>query len=154
MKNFLFWQKNPDDGFYEVGALSGMAFEQAHVGRGAAFADYDNDGDIDVFIVNQEGRPMLLRNDGGNRKNWLKVRIKCTKSNRAGLGTKVEVQAGNVVRSEEIGGQTSYLSQNFQEAHFGLNNQKEATRIKVTFPSGTVHTLEHVKANQVVTVTE
>jgi hypothetical protein len=154
MKNFLFWQKNPNDGFFEVGAVSGAVFEQAHVGRGAAFADYDNDGDIDVFVINQEGRPMLLRNDGGNRKNWLKVRVKCTKSNRTGFGTKVEVQAGTITRREEIGGQTSYLSQNFQEAHFGLNNEAEAARVVVTFPSGTVHTLEHVKANQIVTVTE
>ncbi len=154
MKNFLFWQKNATDGFYEVGAVSGAAFDQAHVGRGAAFADYDNDGDIDVFIVNQEGRPMLLRNDGGNRKNWLKVRVKCTKSNRTGFGTKVKVQAGSMVRTEEIGGQTSYLSQNFQEAHFGLNKETEATRITVTFPSGEVRTLEHVKANQIVTVAE
>ncbi len=154
MKNFLFWQKNPKDGFYQVGALSGRAFEQPHVGRGAAFADYDNDGDIDVFIVNQEGRPMLLRNDGGNKKNWIKVRVKCTKSNRTGFGTKVKLQAGSITRSEEIGGQTSYLSQNFQEAHFGLNKETEATRITVAFPSGVVRTLEHVKANQIVTVTE
>jgi hypothetical protein len=154
MKNLLFWQKNPMDGFFEVGSVSGSIFGQAHVGRGAAFADYDNDGDVDVFIVNQEGRPMLLRNDGGNRKNWLKVRVKCTRSNRTGFGTKVEVQAGPITRREEIGGQTSYLSQNFQEAHFGLNKEAEATRVVVTFPSGIVHTLEHVKANQVVTVTE
>jgi hypothetical protein len=154
MKNFLFWQKSPKDGFYEVGAFSGAAFEQAHVGRGAAFADYDNDGDIDVFIVNQDGRPMLLRNDGGNRNNWLKVRVQCTKSNRTGFGTKIEVRAGAIVRTEEIGGQTSYLSQNFQEAHFGLNKEKEAIRITVTFPSGVVRTLEHVKANQIVTVNE
>jgi hypothetical protein len=58
------------------------------------------------------------------------------------------------VRSEEIGGQTSYLSQNFQEAHFGLNKEKERTRITVTFPSGIVRTLEHVKANQIVIVNE
>jgi hypothetical protein len=141
-------------GFYEVGDLSVPAFRQNHVARGAAFADYDNDGDMDVFIVNQEGRPMLLRNDGGNRKNWLKVRVKCTKSNWSEFGTKIEVDAGGSIRSDEIGGQTSYLSQNFQEVHFGLNQQTEAKRVTVTFPSGTVHTLEHVKANQILVVTE
>jgi hypothetical protein len=154
MKNHLFWQKSPQDGFFEVGAVSGAPFQEAHVGRGAAFADYDNDGDVDVFIVNQEGRPQLLRNDGGNKKNWIKVRVKCTKSNRTGFGTKVEIQAGGVTRSQEIGGQTSYMSQNFQEAHFGLNTEKEVNRLTVTFPSGVVRTLEHITANQIVTVTE
>jgi hypothetical protein len=154
MKNLLFWQKNPQDGFYEVGSVSGEAFQQEHVGRGAAFADYDNDGNMDVFIVNQEGRPMLLHNNGGTHNNWLKVRVKCTKSNRTGFGTKVKIETGNYARTEEIGGQTSYLSQDFQEAHFGLNKETEATRVTVTFPSGVVHTLKHVKANQILTVTE
>jgi hypothetical protein len=154
MKNFLFWQKNPAQGFYEVGSVSGAPFQEAHVGRGAAFADYDNDGDIDVFIVNQEGRPQLLRNDGGNRLNWLEVAVKCTKSNRTGFGTKVEIETAGIKQIQEIGGQTSYMSQNFQRAHFGLNHEKEVTRLRVTFPSGIVHTLEHVPANQILTITE
>jgi hypothetical protein len=154
MKNFLFRQISSKQGFSEVGALSGASFQQAHVGRGAAFADYDNDGDMDVFIVNQEGRPTLLRNDGGNKKNWMEVGVKCTKSNRTGFGTKVEIEAGGQVQSQEIGGQTSYLSQNFQRAHFGLNTEKEVTHLKVTFPSGIVREMEHVPANQIVTVVE
>jgi hypothetical protein len=154
MKNFLFWQKSPEDGFFEAGAVSGAVFQQAHVGRGAAFADYDNDGDVDVFIVNPEGRPMLLRNDGGNRKNWSKVRVRCSRSNRTGFGTKIEIEAGGQKQYDQIGGQASYLSQNFQEAHFGLNHEKEVQRIKVTFPSGIVRVLEHVPANQIVTVEE
>ncbi len=154
MKNFLFWQKSPDEGFFEVGAVSGEVFEQPRVGRGAAFADYDNDGDVDVFIVNQEGRATLLRNDGGNRKNWLKVRVQGARSNRSGFGTRVEVEAAGQVQFQEIGGQASYLSQNSQEAHFGLNQQREAERLTVTFPSGVVRTLEHVPANQTITVEE
>jgi len=154
MKNFLFWQKDFDAGFYEVGAVSGPPFQQAHVGRGAAFADYDNDGDMDVFIVNQEGRAQLLRNDGGNKNNWIEVRVKCTKSNRAGFGTKIQIEAGGTTQSQEIGGQTSYLSQNFQRAHFGLKREKEVTHLTVTFPSGITHTMDHVPAMQIVTVTE
>jgi hypothetical protein len=154
MRNFLFWQRNPQDGFYEVGALSGAPFQEAHVGRGAAFADYDNDGDMDVFIVNQEGRAQLLRNDGGNKKNWIKVRVKCSKSNRTGFGAKVEIEAGGQKQIQEIGGQTSYLSQNFQEAHFGLNLETEVAHLKVTFPSGIVQARDHIPANQIVTVGE
>src|SRR6267154_4187426 len=154
MKNHLFWQHGPSQRFYEVGELSGATFQEAHVGRGAAFADYDNDGDMDVFIVNQEGRPTLLRNDGGNKKNWIKVRVKCTKSNRTGFGTKVEIEAGGQKQIQEIGGQTSYLSQNFQEAHFGLNLEKEVAHLTITFPSGIVREREHIPANQIVTVVE
>src|SRR6266545_2150436 len=129
-------------------------FQEAHVGRGAAFADYDNDGDVDVFIVNQEGRAVLLRNNGGNKNNWVKVRVKCAKSNRTGFGTRVQIEAGGRSQAQEIGGQTSYLSQSFQEAHFGLYREKEVTRLIVTFPSGVVRVKEHVRANQVVTVVE
>jgi enediyne biosynthesis protein E4 len=154
MKNFLFWQKNPNEGFYDLSSVSGTVFKETHVGRGAAFADYDNDGDVDVFIVNQEGPPLLLRNDGGNKNNWIEVRVKATKSNRTGFGTKVEMQAGGLRQAQEIGGQTSYLSQNFQDAHFGLKHEKEADRITVTFPSGITHTVEHVHANQIVTIVE
>jgi hypothetical protein len=154
MKNFLFWQRSPKLGFYEAGAESGAPFQQAHVGRGAAFADYDNDGYMDVFIVNQEGRPMLLRNDGGNKKNWIEVSVKCTKSNRTGFGTKVEIEAGGQVQSQEIGGQTSYLSQNFQRAHFGLDTEKVVTHLKVTFLSGIVREMGQVPANQILTVVE
>jgi hypothetical protein len=104
--------------------------------------------------VNQEGKAQLLRNDGGNKKNWIKVRVKCTKSNRTGFGTKVEIEAGGQTQSQEIGGQTSYLSQNFQEAHFGLDREREVVRLKVTFPSGMVREMEHLAANKIVTVQE
>jgi hypothetical protein len=84
----------------------------------------------------------------------IKVRVKCTKSNRTGLGTKVEIEAGGQRQIQEIGGQTSYLSQNFQEAHFGLNLEKEVAHLKVTFPSGIVREREHIPANQIVVLTE
>jgi enediyne biosynthesis protein E4 len=95
-----------------------------------------------------------LRNDGGNKNNWIEVRVKCTKSNGTGFGTKVAIEAGGVTQTQEIGGQTSYLSQNFQRAHFGLNRDEEATHLTVTFPSGIVRTMDHVQANQIVSVTE
>jgi len=82
------------------------------------------------------------------------VAVKCTKANRSGFGTKIEVEAGAVIQRREIGGQTSYLSRDFRRAHFGLNREKEAMRLRVTFPSGIVRTLEHVAAKQIVTVVE
>lgn len=154
MKNFLFWQKSPQEGFFEVGKVSGKSFNEAHVGRGAAFADYDNDGDVDVFIVNQEGRPMLLRNDGGNRNNWLKVRVRCSRSNRSGFGTEIAIETGGRKQYQELGGQASYLSQNAMEAHFGLGHEARVQTLTVRFPSGTVRVLHDLPANQIITVAE
>jgi len=154
MKNLLFWQKSPEDGFFEVGAVSGAVFRELHVGRGAAFADYDNDGDVDIFVVNYQDRPLLLRNDGGNKNPWLKVRFHCTKSNRSGFGTKIEIEAGGQKQWQEVGSQPSYLSQNALEAHFGLGQAKQVDRLTVRFPSGMVRELPNLPANQTVTVQE
>lgn len=68
-------RRNADEGFYDVSAVSGPYFATESVGRGAAFGDYDNDGDPDVFVVNNGGRAVLLRNDGGNANRWLKIRL-------------------------------------------------------------------------------
>ncbi len=154
MKNRLFWQRNPEEGFFETGAVSGAVFSERRVGRGAAFADYDGDGDVDIVIINHGGPPLLLRNEGGNRNHWLKVRLRTSRSNRSGFGARVEVEVGGVRQIEEIGAQPSYLSQNAAEAHFGLGRQAVADRVTVRFPSGVVRELRQVPANQTVYVTE
>jgi hypothetical protein len=154
MKNQLFWLKSPEDGFFEVGAVSGPVFQEAHVGRGAAVADYDNDGDLDLFIVTHDDRPLLLRNDGGNKKNWLKVRIQATKSNRSGFGTQVEVTTQGRRQTAQLGSQPSYLSQNAFDAHFGLGSAATVDRITVRFPNGAVREVAGVAANQTVIVKE
>jgi len=154
MKNLLFWQKSPDDGFFEVGKVSGSIFNEPHVGRGAAFADYDNDGDVDVLIMNHGERPSLLRNDGGNKNHWLKVRLHCTKSNRSGFGTKVFVETDQGRQYQEIGSQPSYLSGSALEAHFGLGSASLVKSLKVQFPSGIVREQEHIPANQILVVSE
>jgi hypothetical protein len=154
MKNLLFWQKNPDDGFFEVGKVSGAVFSEPHVGRGAAFADYDNDGAVDVLIMNHGERPSLLHNEGGSKNHWLKVRLHCTKSNRSGFGTKVFIETESGRQYQEIGSQPSYLSGNALEAHFGLGSAREAKSLKVVFPSGVVREQAHVPANQILVVSE
>jgi enediyne biosynthesis protein E4 len=154
MKSLLFWQKDPDEGFFEVGSVSGDVSKEPHVGRGAAFADYDGDGDVDVFILNHSDRPLLLRNDGGNKKPWLEVRLRCTQSNRSCFGAKVTIEVGGNRQSQEIGSQPSYLSQNSLVAHFGLGDAAQVDRLKVEFPSGIVRELSNVPAKQILTVQE
>lgn len=153
MRELLFWNRNNTEGFYEVGRVSGPTFSQPAVGRGAAFADYDNDGDVDAFVVNHGGRGWLLRNDGGNRKHWLEVKVR-GRRNRFGVGAKVRVVSGGSTQLQEIGSQASYLSQNSLTAHFGLGLAGAADQVVVTFPSGRVARRQNVATNQTITITE
>ncbi|HUU12509.1 MAG TPA: CRTAC1 family protein [Terriglobia bacterium] len=154
MKNLVFWNKGPDEGFFDVSEVSGSVFKELRVGRGAAFADYDNDGDVDIFVVNYGERPWLLRNDAPHNNHWLKVRVKGEKSNRSAFGARVEIQTESGTQFQEIGSQPSYISQNALEAHFGLGSAVEVQRLRVRFPGGAVRELDHVPSNQTVLVDE
>jgi hypothetical protein len=154
MRDLLFWNAGALEGFFEVGEVSGEAFRQEHVGRGAACADFDNDGNVDVVIVNHGGPPQLLRNEGNPLHKWLKVRVRGTESNRSGYGVKVEIETEAGAQRQEIGSQPSYLSQNALEAHFGLRTAASVRRVKVWFPSGVVRELNGVAPNQTIVVEE
>jgi hypothetical protein len=153
MNSLLFWNKGKD-GFFDVSASSGEYFKQKYVGRGAAFADFDGDGDVDVFVVNQGGRAILLRNDGGSRRNWLTVRVRGRSPNTAGLLSLVRVRTGSLEQVQSLGSQSSYLSQNACETHFGLAEARQADSVEVRFPDGAIRTLTNVSANRVVLVEE
>ncbi len=153
MKNLLFWNQG-EDGYYETGSVSGEVFARKAVGRGAAFADFDLDGDVDVVVVNHSSAPLLLQNEGGNRNHWLRVRAQ-GKRNRFGIGARVEVvTAGGRKQIDEIGAQSSYLSQNDSTAWFGLGNLSHAEQVFVRFPGGKIVELQDVAANQTLTVAE
>ncbi len=152
-RHLLFWNKGEFDGFFEVGSVSGEIFQQKTVGRGAAFADYDNDGDIDIFVVNHSSQAWLLRNDGGNQRHWLKVKLRGRK-NRFALGAMVKVTTGGITQIQQIGSQPSYLSQNSLTAHFGLGEAETVDQLEVVFPSGKVAQLKALKANQTLLVEE
>jgi hypothetical protein len=154
MPQHLFWQKGQGTGFFEVGRVSGEAFQHNHVGRGTALADYDNDGDIDVLLVNHQEPPLLLRNDGGNRQNWLKVRLHPTRGNRNGFGARIVVETEGVRQYHEVGTQPSYLSQNALEAHFGLGKAGMVRRVEVIFLDGVKRVAENVAANQTILIEE
>ena len=122
--------------------------------RGAAFADYDNDGDVDILVTNSNRRPQLLRNDGGNHNNWVKVRVVGTASNRAGIGARVKIVTGKTSQIAEVKSGSGYLCQNDLVVHFGLGADTAIDKISVTFPSGRVSEMERVSVNQLIEIAE
>ncbi len=140
--------------FVDVSAMSGEYFSQKYIGRGAAVGDYDNDGDIDILILNLNGPAILLRNDGGNRNHWLTIRTVGRKSNRCGIGARIRITAGDLAQIADVKSGSSYLSTSDVRVHFGLKDQTEAVRLEIRWPSGRVQVLTNVKADQILTVEE
>jgi hypothetical protein len=124
------------------------------VGRGACFGDYDNDGDIEVYIVNLNDRGVLLRNEGGNSNSWLLIQLVGTVSNRDGVGSRVKVVSGDIEQITYKKSSSGYLSQNDPRLHFGLGNYDVIDRIEIKWPSGIVQVLENVRARQILNITE
>ncbi len=150
----LFWNRGPNDGFFDVSAVSGAAFSGQYVGRGAAFADYDNDGDVDIFLVQQGGPGLLLRNEGASGSNWLEVQVEGRLSSTSGIGTKLRVVAGESVQVQQIGSQSSYCSQNSLRAHFGLGSVAQVDTLEVTWLSGRRQQFTAVATKQIVRIVE
>ncbi len=116
--------------------------------RGAAVADWDNDGDLDVLVTVNGGRPLLLRNDGGNRNNWLDLIPIGTNSNRSGLGVKAEIRAGALWLKQEHFGAHGFLGQNSPVLHFGLGRHQQADIVRLLWPNGVLQSEIDRPANQ------
>ena len=140
--------------FREVTIPFGHDLHQKASSRGATFGDYDNDGDIDILITNSNRRAQLLRNDGGNQKNWIKIQIIGETSNRSGIGTRVEVACKDLVQVAEVKSGASYLCQNDFILHFGLDNYDAIEKITTTFTSGFIYEIEQVSVNQTIQISE
>ncbi len=140
--------------FQDVSASAGPAIRDANLGRGCAFGDFDNDGDVDVLINNLDGPPTLLRNDGGNRGNWILIKCVGTKSNRSAIGTRVTVTAGGRSQIDEVMSGSSYYSQNDFRLHFGLGSLEKADVVEIRWPTGATETLRDLSANQLFVVEE
>ncbi|HEY6490089.1 MAG: CRTAC1 family protein [Terracidiphilus sp.] len=139
--------------FVEIGDEAGPAFAAKHCSRGCAFGDFDNDGDIDILIMNQNEPPSLLRNDAPPRNNWIKLRLEGTKSNRSAIGARVLVRYGENVQAQQVMSQASYLSANDPRLHFGLGPQTSAN-VEVHWPSGAIENYKALHPNQLVTILE
>ena len=122
--------------------------------RGAAFGDYDEDGDLDIFVLELNDLPTLLRNDGGNRNNYLLVRTEGTESNRDGIGARVKLTCGNLTQVNEVRSGSSYLSHNDSRLHFGLGECAIVDRLEVFWPSGLVESFENLPSNRVLVFRE
>jgi hypothetical protein len=124
------------------------------VSRGAAIADFDNDGDLDILVSNNGEAPQLLRNDGGNTNHWLEIFLIGTRSNRDAVGARVQVTAGNLHLYDQRKGGMSYQSAQDPRLHFGLGQQENIDSIEVIWPSGEVTKLGNIRADQIVSVKE
>ncbi len=139
--------------FEELIEQAGAGVADVHSSRGCAFGDFDNDGDLDILIMNMNEPPSLLRNDCSGENHWLKVKLIGTKSNRGAIGARVTVRYGERVQAQELLAQSSFYSVNDPRLHFGLGAATQAA-LEIRWPSGARETIEKVAADRLVTIKE
>jgi enediyne biosynthesis protein E4 len=141
--------------FQDVSAEMGPGISERFSSRGAAFGDYLNNGNMDVLVLNLNDLPSLLRNDGGNRKNWVKIKLLGTRCNRTAIGARVRVVTGKHIQMDEVHSGTSVMSQSDLRLHFGLGNLETVDLIEVKWPTTQkIERFTHIKANQILTIRE
>jgi enediyne biosynthesis protein E4 len=140
---------NKRDGTFCDGSdEAGPALKVLQVGRGAVYADLDNNGSMDIVINNQDGAPTVLKNPADSANHWVGFELQGSKSNRLGIGARVKVYSGNSVQTSWLVSGGSYISQNDMRLHFGLGPATAIEKVEVRWPSGKVDTIQKLKADQ------
>jgi hypothetical protein len=140
--------------FEDVTARSGPGATVPHSSRGAAFGDFDNDGDVDLLVMNMNEPPSLLRNDYAGGNGWIEVKLVGSRSNRAGVGATVVATVGGWKQARTVLSQSSYYSHDDLRAHFGLGPASSVDMIEVLWPSGFRQVVKDVAGRRVVTIEE
>jgi hypothetical protein len=140
--------------FEDVSAMAGPGVAQKMSSRGAAFGDFDNDGDVDVPVMNMGQAPSLLRNDLKSGNHWIKVKLQGTKSNRSAVGAIVSLTAGGMTQTDAVLSQSSYISHSDPRLHFGLGAADRVDRFTVRWPSGAVEQFPGAPAGGLVLLIE
>lgn len=151
-QRMLLFHNQRNGTFKELAAEVGNALMVPRVSRGAAFGDIDNDGDIDIIVENLDGKPTILRNDGGNRNNWITVKTVGNGPNRDAIGARVKVASGDLVQWDEVRTGGSYISSSDPRLHFGLEQRKKIDLIEVHWPDGQVEAVRDAPINNFLTV--
>jgi hypothetical protein len=152
-RNLLF--RNEGKGrFTDISRQAGGGFALVKISRALAAADIDNDGDLDLLIVNNGDSVDLLRNEGGSAANALLVRLVGTTGNRSAVGARLRLTGGGTTQVREVKAGSSYLAQHDSRVHFGLATATRAERLEIRWPGGAIEVIENVPANQIVTITE
>jgi hypothetical protein len=150
----LIYRNLRNGSFEDVSHLAGPAVAEKHSSRGAAFGDFDNDGDVDVLVMNMDEPPSLLRNELKSERAWLKIALAGTKSNRSAIGAVVTVHAGGKMQTMPVLSQSSFLSINDLRLHFGLGDSRAVEKVVVRWPSGLTEEFTDVRVNSIARFTE
>lgn len=140
--------------FRDVTLEAGSGLNPKFSSRGAAFDDLDNDGDIDVVVLNTRQKPTLLRNDLSTNQHWVQINLKGTRSNNFGIGAKVKVHAGDQTFVDEVHSGRGYQSHYGTRLHFGLGSHENINQIEVHWPGGKTETFQNIPSGQIIELTE
>ena len=148
------YRNNSDGTFTDVSETTRITALPVRVGRGAAFGDYDNDGDVDIFVVNNHAAPTLLRNEGGNRSGWLHVELVGAAGNRNAIGARIQLKTADRTQIREIYAGDSYMSSNSFIAEFGVGDATQIETLQVTWLTGETEARHNIPANQRIRMTQ